>query len=325
MDGIIPLRPLHGSMGSKGLLMLLLFVCGVSQAQGLSIPATPTIPSQSEPITPVPPPPASDPRIVELGRYLFNDPQLSRNKQRSCASCHDLKTNGAGRQPQDDALDGSRLPFNTPSVFNAALNFRLGWVGNDRTLEAQTERTLIDPGIMDMPIEAALAVLRTESGLPERFQQIYGRQPDRENLLDAIATYERSLVTPASPFDLWLSGDATALSTDARSGYQLFKSLGCVSCHQGVNIGGNLFEWSGVYHRLGTDQPELFRVPSLRNVAVTAPYFHDGSAPTLENAVSKMGRAQLNRTLSPREIDLIVVFLKTLTGVYQGHVLTPYP
>ena len=119
-------------------------------------------------------------------------------------------------------------------------------------------------------------------------------------------------------FDRWLGGDAGALTVEERDGYGLFKSLGCASCHQGVNIGGNLFERQGVFRPLVPGKPEIVRVPSLRNVATTAPYFHDGSAPTLEEAVRKMAAAQLDRTLTDQQVDSLVAFLKTLTGTYRG-------
>ena len=140
----------------------------------------------------------------------------------------------------------------------------------------------------------------------------------RKNLLDAIATFERSLLTPDSRFDQWLKGDTKALSDIEQEGYRLFRSFGCVSCHQGVNIGGNLFQRHGIFRPLGSPIPEILRVPSLRNVSATSPYFHDGSAANLSDAVRRMASAQLNVTLDAHEIEAIVSFLDTLTGQYQG-------
>jgi cytochrome c peroxidase len=151
-----------------------------------------------------------------------------------------------------------------------------------------------------------------------QFTKAYGHGPDRGSLLDAIATYEQSLLTPGSRFDRWLGGDTAALSAEEQHGYGLFKSLGCISCHQGVNVGGNLFQRHGICHPLASPTPEILRVPSLRNVATTPPYFHDGSAPTLGEAVRRMGTAQLDRTLSEEQIEAIVAFLNTLTGTYRG-------
>jgi cytochrome c peroxidase len=130
-------------------------------------------------------------------------------------------------------------------------------------------------------------------------------------------------VTPESRFDRWLGGDAAALSADEQNGYQLFKSLGCVSCHQGVNVGGNMFQRHGIFHPLASPNPEILRVPSLRNVATTPPYFHDGSTPALDEAVRKMGAAQLDRILSDQQVGAIVAFLKTLTGAYRGASVVP--
>ena len=149
-----------------------------------------------------------------------------------------------------------------------------------------------------------------------------GRAPDRDGVLDALAAYERTLVTPNSRFDLWLRGDGTALSADELEGYHLFKSAGCISCHQGVNIGGNLFEKAGVFQPLLGRDPEMMRVPSLRNVAVTAPYFDDGSAASLDEAVQRMAQAQLGQMLSDQQVGSIVAFLRTLTGRYRGELLT---
>jgi cytochrome c peroxidase len=131
-------------------------------------------------------------------------------------------------------------------------------------------------------------------------------------------SFEKTLVTPGSRFDRWLAGDSAALSSEELEGYHQFKSLGCVSCHQGVNIGGNLFQRHGIFHPLASPDPVILRVPSLRNVATTPPYFHDGSAPTLDDAVRKMGRAQLNATLTDPQVNAIVAFLHSLTGQYRG-------
>jgi cytochrome c peroxidase len=271
-----------------------------------------------EPITPIPGPPTIDPLKIKLGERLFGDPRLSHDNSRSCSSCHDLGTNGASRKSHDVGLDGSSLPLNTLSVFNAALNFRLGWEGKIRTLEVDTEALLDSPQIMGASLPEAVEKLDADPNMRREFTAVYGNGPDASNIVDAIASFERTLVTPDSRFDRWLAGDATALSTDELEGYRLFKSLGCVSCHQGVNVGGNLFERHGVFHPLASPKPEILRVPSLRNVATTAPYFHDGSAQTLDDAVRKMGLAQLNSTLTDQQVNAIVAYLRTLTGNYRG-------
>ncbi len=275
-------------------------------------------PAAEEPITPIPLPPGADPRKLALGQRLFADPQLSRDGSHACLSCHDIRTNGADATRFDRALNGSKLSLNTPTVFNAALSFRLDWEGNFRTLEAQATASLESPEIMGTKIAEAVRKLGAEPGMTRQFAAAYGHGPDRTSLLDAIATYERSLLTPGSRFDRWLEGDRAAFSVAEWKGYQLFKSLGCVSCHQGVNVGGNLFERHGIFHPLASPDPMILRVPSLRNVATTPPYFQDGSAPNLQDAVRKMAFAQLDTTLSDQQTDLIVGFLETLTGTYRG-------
>lgn len=278
-----------------------------------------------EAITPVPAPPDADPLKVALGERLFEDPRLSRDGTRACVSCHDTHSNGADANQRDIGLDGAELPVNTSSVFNAALSFRLNWEGNFRTPEDQALASLESSEIMGVSVDEVVGRLTVDADMARQFNEAYGHPPDRASLLDAIATYERSLVTPGSRFDRWLEGDTAALSAEEQQGYRLFKSLGCISCHQGVNIGGNLFERYGIFRLASASQPRLLRVPSLRNVATTAPYFHDGSAATLDEAVRKMGVAQLDRALSDQEIDAIVAFLNTLTGNYRGAPVAEVP
>lgn len=271
-----------------------------------------------EPITPLPVAPQSDPRKVALGEQLFYDPRLSAGHARACATCHNLKLNGASSARFDATAAGSSLALNTTTVFNSALNFRIGWEGRYRTLELQIDAVLRNPEIMNSPAAVGAASLAADPHMRRRFEDIYGRGPDGGNLVDALATFERSLVTPGGRFDRWLQGDANALSAKELDGYRLFKSLGCVACHQGVNVGGNLFQRHGIFHPLARPDPVILRVPSLRNVAATAPYFHDGSAPTLQVAVRQMGFAQLNSIPTDGEVESIVSFLQTLTGLYDG-------
>lgn len=279
-------------------------------------PAVPAV--MEEPITPIPPPPIAAPEKLALGERLFEDRRLSHDGSRACSSCHDVRANGADGNRRDMTFDGTELPLNTSTIFNAALSFRLGWEGRFRTLEAQAEALLESPGIMATSLDEVVGKLRADPELARQFSEAYGHAMDPTSLLDALTTYERSLLTPGSRFDQWLEGDEAALSPEEQNGYHLFKSLGCVSCHQGVNVGGNLFQRHGIFHPLASPTPEILRVPSLRNVATTPPYFHDGSAPTLPDAVRKMAAAQLNRTLSDQQTDAIVAFLHTLTGTYRG-------
>jgi len=272
----------------------------------------------NEPIAPLPLPPAGDPLRIALGARLFDDPRLSRDNSRACTACHNVHDNGASRLPRDMSLAGEPLRLNTLTVFNAAASYRLGWTGNSRSFEGQAKNSIESPRIMGSKLPDVVAKLDADPAIHEAFERAYGRPPDEAALLDAIASYERSLLTPDSRFDRWLRGDSTMLSAEELHGYQLFKSLGCVSCHQGVNIGGNLLERHGIFHPLGSPEPVILRVPSLRNVAETPPYFHDGSAPTMEDAVERMGYAQLNTLLQPKEVHDIVAFLRTLTGNLDG-------
>jgi cytochrome c peroxidase len=279
--------------------------------------------AEQESITPIPEAPPADPLKLAIGERLFADRRLSHDGTLACSSCHDIHTNGADDGRQTTARDGTKLRFNTLTVFNAALSFRLNWEGNFRTLEAQTQSSLENPANMATSIEEVLEKLVVDPQVVRQFNDAYGHAPDRTSLLDVIAIYERSLVTPGSRFDQWLGGDTTALTAEEQNGYGLFKSLGCISCHQGRNVGGNLYQRHGIFHPLASPNPEILRVPSLRNVATTAPYFHDGSAPTLNDAVRKMAAAQLDQDLSDQQVQAIVAFLDTLTGNYRGVPVVP--
>jgi cytochrome c peroxidase len=302
-----------------------ILVAGAVSAPAIDVAtpsATPAPALSPGSISALPPMPQADPAKVALGEALFADTHLSADGTRACTTCHDVKTNGAGHGRFDTATDGQPMPFNTLTVFNAALNFRLGWLGNTRTLEAQAEASLNNPRTMGTDVARTVTSLRDDPQFASRFNTVFGHRPDRTSLLDALATYERSLLTPGSRFDRWLEGDASAISTGELEGYRLFESLGCSSCHQGVNVGGNLFERQGIFRPLVKGQPETVRVPSLRNVATTAPYFHDGSAATLEDAVKRMAAAQLDRTLTDQQVESIVAFLRTLTGNFRGSPVT---
>ncbi len=301
--------------------MFLAVLCLCTLGSSLAQAPPPHFRPGQEPITPLPPTPIQDPQQVALGDRLFHDPRLSHDNTLSCNSCHDVSANGASvGQPKSRIDAGPEL--NTPTVFNAALNYRLNWEGNVRTLEAQADQTLQKPQTMGSSLDEVLNKLRGDQDLSKQFREAYGREMDGPGILAAIATYERTLLTPGCRFDRWLGGDASAINAEELAGYGLFKSLGCVSCHQGVNVGGNMYQRHGIFHPLGSPEPEIVRVPSLRNVAVTAPYFHDGSAVALAQAVQKMGYAQLDRVLTDDQTKAIVAFLQTLTGTYLGRPVT---
>jgi cytochrome c peroxidase len=307
-------------IGAFLLFALLAFGAGPITFAGTELAKGPVA---AEPITPIPAPPILNAARSSLGERLFHEPRLSHDNGTSCATCHDTQWNGASARGHDLGPDGRPLLLNTPTVFNAALSFRLNWTGKYRSLEDQVAQSF--PGTMGVTVQEVAAKLGSDADLSALFHKAYGREPDREGLLDAIATYERSLLTPGSRFDQWLSGDENAITQRELAGYELFKSLGCVSCHQGVNVGGNMFQRHGIFHPLATRDPVILRVPSLRNVMTTPPYFHDGSATTIEEAVRSMGLAQLDRVLTDEQIEAIVAFLNTLTGNYLGHPVTRAP
>ena len=270
-----------------------------------------------EPITPIAVARAQDQHRLSLGEKLFGDRRLSHSNTHSCLLCHDIGSNGASANVHDTTA-GQPRALNTPTVFNVSLSFRLNWEGNIRSLEEGVERSLSNPAIMASSLDEVVGKLRADPEMVRQFREAYGQEPDPTNILDAIATYERSLVTPGSRFDRWLAGEIEAITPEELAGYELFKSLGCITCHQGVNVGGNLYQRHGIFHPLGSPERALVRVPSLRNVATTAPYFHDGSASTLSEAVKSMGIAQLDRVLTDQQISIVVAFLNTLTGTYKG-------
>lgn len=297
-------------------------------------------PPTGEPIAPIPIAEPLDQAKIALGEKLFHDVRLSHGNAVACASCHRLDRGGDDDQARSAAADGGRLDFNTPTIFNIALNFRLNWRGNFRLLEEQNEAALLDDELMNTSWAELLAKLRSDPDYAERFAKIYRAAPERADVLDALATYQRSLTTPGSRFDSYLRGDRNAITADEEHGYRLFNDYGCIACHQGVNIGGNLFQKFGIFSdpfagqktlteadlgRFGITGIEsdrhVFRVPSLRNVAVTAPYFHDGRTASLAEAIMIMARNQLGRELGERDISLIIRFLGTLTGGYRGRPL----
>lgn len=332
---------------ADGLLLVLsvLLALGIAWQAGrpaLARQANLDTPETPEPLLPIPLTTSLDPARVALGARLFHDVRLSGHAERSCATCHPLARGGADGQSW--ALADSPGVRNTPTVFNVSLNFLWQWDGTVPTLEAQAERVLLRPERMGITWPILLARLQAEPAYRTAFQTLYPGVLQREHVLDALATYERSLLTPDSRFDQYLRGASQALAAAELQGYQLFKAYGCVACHQGRNVGGNMVQKFGIFqtaftalyptasadlgrlHRTQVPRDRgVFRVPSLRNVAVTVPYFHDGRAPTLEAAVDTMARVQLGQTLTADEVGLIVQFLHTLTGAYEGRSLAAPP
>ena len=300
-----------------------------------------------EPIAPIPFQLELDQRKVDLGEALFHDVRLSKDNENACSSCHDLDNGGDDGLARSKGLAGKAGKRNTLTIFNSTLNFRLMWDGRFASSEQQVEAAIHDPGVMGETWPAIIDKLAQDRALKEAFAGLYPQGMQPQTVTDAIVVYERSLTTPNARFDKFLRGDKTALGPDEIEGYRLFKTYGCASCHQGVNVGGNMFQVFGVLGMPGDyfrshgspDNPDfglynttkveedrfVFRVPSLRNVALTAPYFNDGSAATLTEAVDAMAKYQLGRQIPPRDNALIVAFLRSLTGEYKGRPLDVRP
>lgn len=300
--------------------------------------ATPPPPVADQPITTISSAVALDPRKVELGRRLFHDPRLSKDDQVACATCHDLKKFGVDGRARARGIGGQVGDRNSPTVFNSSLNFRQFWDGRAASLEEQAEGPVHNPLEMASNWKEVMAKLERDDEYPRQFREIWPDGLSPAHIQSAIAEFERSLVTPDSPFDQYLRGQDRALPEAARRGWDLFRNLGCVACHQGVNVGGNMYANLGVMGDYFADRglplsrsdlgreavsgrPEdrhVFKVPGLRLAAHTAPYFHDGSIPSLEEAVTVMARYQLGVALDPRERADLVAFLHSLSVSPRG-------
>ncbi len=281
-------------------------------------------------------------QVVGLGRKLFNEPALSENGVR-CSDCHDLAAAGNdGRKVSIDIRGGNDI-MNTPTLFNVGLNIYFTWSGRFNKLEDQIDGVLSNVRHMNGNWENILRRLGKKPQYRKQFETLFSDGVTRENVKHALADFERSLITPDAAFDRYLRGDETAISEDQKSGYELFKQYGCVSCHQGINIGGNVFARLGTfedpfadkklsdrrraynlgrYNHTGNEQDKrVFRVPSLRNVEKTAPYFHSGGVAHLEDAVKFMAKYQVGRAMPKEDVRLITEFLRSLTGQYKGRQL----
>ncbi|MBS4017698.1 MAG: cytochrome-c peroxidase [Dechloromonas sp.] len=283
-------------------------------------------------LRPLPELPPLRPERVALGARLFADTRLSADYSVACISCHRFDLGGADGLPVSVGILGREGGINAPSVFNSSLNFVQFWDGRALTLQEQAAGPIHNPLEMGGSWSLVIERLGADETMREAFRLAYPDGLTAANIADAIASFEQSLLTLDSPFDRYLRGDEEALDELARAGYQRFRDFGCVSCHQGVLLGGNMFQKFGVlgdyfadrtpteadlgrYNVTGREEDRhVFKVPGLRNVALTAPYFHDGSAPTLEMAVAIMGRYQLGRDLAAEDVKAIVAFLNSLTG-----------
>lgn len=294
----------------------------------------PTDASSGEPVVPLPHSlPHTDPARVALGERLFHDAGLSADGSVSCSSCHPLELGGTDRRRVSLGVGGARGTFNAPTVFNTAFNIAQFWDGRAATLDEQVAGPLHNPAEMASSWARVIDHLSASADYRDAFSRVYPEGITVAAVTDAIVSFERSLLTPDAPFDRYLRGKRDAIGQDAIDGYARFKSYGCASCHQGVGIGGNMFQRFGImgnyfadrgklgaadlgrYNVTGRDEDRhVFKVPGLRNVALTPPYFHDGSIDTLDEAVSIMARYQLGREITAEDRRLIVAFLQTLTG-----------
>lgn len=296
---------------------------------------------RDEPIIPIPLTSNLNHEKVVLGELLFNDTRLSLNNKIACSTCHQIDAGGDDNQKIGIAHDSGMHVVNTPTIFNSRYNFRQNWDGSVRTLAGQIDKVVHNHLEANTNWTELISELRQDFKISKRFSSVYSEGLSRDTYVDALTEYEKSLITPNSRFDQYLRGDNNAITKKEKHGYQLFKDLGCVSCHQGINVGGNLFQKLGIFYNYFASRGDIqhadygrmnitdrqsdmhvFKVPSLRNIEVTAPYLHDGNAETLEDVVVIMGRTQLGREIKSTDVDLIVKFLKTLTGEYQGKLLT---
>jgi len=276
---------------------------------------------------------------VNLGRILYYDSRLSKNQDVSCNSCHDLAKYGVDGQPVSDGDKGQKGTRNAPTVYNAAGHFVQFWDGRAADVEQQAKGPVLNPVEMAMASDkAVVALLKSMPDYVSDFKAAFPGEKDPvtfENMARAIGAFERKLVTP-SRWDKFLNGDQAALTDAEKAGFNKFMDVGCQACHSGTYLGGQ------VYQKLGAAKPYpdtsdagreaitkqesdrmVFKVPSLRNIDKTAPYFHTGKVTTLEAAVKGMGEYQLGKELKDDEIGSIVTFLKTLTGTIPADYIKP--
>lgn len=316
---------------------LLSLTIGMGALLAASLPAQ----ASSEPIQPIAAAKAQNPAMVELGKKLYFDPRLSKSGFISCNSCHNLSMGGTDNLKTSIGHNWQQGPINSPTVLNSSMNIAQFWDGRAKDLKAQAGGPIANPGEMASNHELAVEVLQSMPGYVTEFKSAFGSDKiDIDKVTKAIAAFEETLVTPDSRFDKWLKGDKKALNKDELAGYKLFKDSGCTACHNGAAVGGNSFQKFGVvepYKTTSTAEGRIavtgkdadrfyFKVPTLRNVELTYPYFHDGAAATLGDAVNTMGRIQLGKNFSAEENGKIVAFLKTLTGKqpsFQMPILPP--
>ena len=296
-----------------------------------------------EPVRPIDEYVAYDPAKAALGFDLFHDKRFSVDNTVSCASCHDLATAGVDNHQYSHGVNDLMGGVNAPTVFNAVYNIVQFWDGRATTLAAQAAGPPLNPVEMASPsFESIIEKLNADKAFVKAFKAVYPDGISEANLTDAIEHFERTLITPDSRFDKWLRGDDAAITAEELEGYELFKKYDCATCHAGKNLGGLSYELMGLrkhyFEARGLELTEedngryketkqerdrhRFKVPGLRNVEHTWPYYHDGTRETLEAAVRDMGTYQSGVELTECETAKITAFLKTLTGEYQGKPVT---
>lgn len=296
--------------------------------------AFPLLGVANEPILPLESAIGLDADKVSLGRTLFFDKRLSRGNQVSCASCHQLPSHGADVKPLSSGVNGAVGELKTPTVYNAVFNIRQAWDGRAQSLYDQVDSPILNPKEHDMTWPEVIAKLNQDKILVEQFDKVYSQGITKHTIKDAIATFESSLITVDAPFDLWLKDNSVKLPKPAIAGYELFKRYGCISCHQGRNVGGNMFAKMGTFgdyfgdrktpiqkmdygrfNVTGNEQDRfVFKVPSLRLASKQVYFFHDGSHSSLEAAVATMAKYQLGRNISDSDINKLVAFIGSLAG-----------
>lgn len=293
-------------------------------------------------VQPIPDSLPTDPHKVALGKEIYFDGRLSLDGSIQCHTCHLLGQGGVDNLPVSEGIHGKKGGINAPSVFNAALNKWQFWDGRAKTLADQAGGPPTNPVEMGSNSwDEIVAKFEQDEAFKQRFFEVYPNI-SQENLTNAIAEFEKTLLTPNSAFDKFLKGDQSALTDVQKRGYEHFKNAKCDTCHTGSLMGGQSFEYMGLYDDYfkarGTEMTDAdqgryahtqdpadmhrFKVPTLRNVALTAPYFHDATAKDLKEAVRVMGHFQSNKDFTDAELNEIVSFLESLTGEYQGKLLT---
>lgn len=283
----------------------------------------------AEPIDPIEPVEVKNPALVELGKMLFFEPRLSRSGFISCNSCHNLATGGVDNLQTSIGDRWAQGPINSPTVLNSFGQVAQFWDGRAKTLAEQAAGPIANPLEMASTHEMAVKVIASIPGYAPYFKKAFGdAEVNIKRITEAMAEFERTLVTPNARFDKWLKGDKNAITQQELNGYKIFKESGCTICHNGAQLGGQSFQKMGVVRPYkttntaegvkaisGRDQDRMtFKVPMLRNIELTYPYFHDGAVWSLEESVSIMGDLQLGKRYTKQEIDDITAFLKTLTG-----------